>query len=99
MTGAIRLWCQAPLPAPAKAGGANRSCPVVNFSPVKQVNIKDRWYKPSIGPRASPMPAQPGARPPNQISIADMVNTDSAVSTVTMPAINPASPPSWRANT
>ncbi len=24
--------------------GANRSCPVVNFSPVKQVNIKGRWY-------------------------------------------------------
>ena len=23
---------------------ANRSCPVENFSPVKQVNIKDRWY-------------------------------------------------------
>ncbi len=45
MTGAIRLWCAAPLPAPAKAGGANRSCPVGNFSPVKQVNIKGRWYK------------------------------------------------------
>ncbi len=24
--------------------GANRSCSVVNFSPVKQVNINDRWY-------------------------------------------------------
>ncbi len=24
--------------------GANRSCPMVNFSPVKQVNIKGRWY-------------------------------------------------------
>ncbi len=28
--------------------GANRSCPVVNFSPVKQVNIEGRWYKPEI---------------------------------------------------
>ena len=26
--------------------GANRFCPVVNFSPVKQVNINDRWYEP-----------------------------------------------------
>ncbi len=25
-------------------GGANRSCPVVNFSPVKRVTIKDRIY-------------------------------------------------------
>ena len=25
--------------------GANRYCPVVNFSPVKQVHIKDRWYQ------------------------------------------------------
>jgi hypothetical protein len=24
--------------------GANRSCPVANFSPVKQVNINDPWY-------------------------------------------------------
>ncbi len=24
--------------------GANRSYPVANFSPVKQVNINDRWY-------------------------------------------------------
>ena len=24
--------------------GANRSCPVANFSPVKQVNISDPWY-------------------------------------------------------
>ena len=24
--------------------GAHRSCMVVNFSPVKQVTIKDRWY-------------------------------------------------------
>ncbi len=30
--------------------GANRSCPVVNFSPVKQVNIKGRWYQTSSGP-------------------------------------------------
>ncbi len=33
---AIRLW--------TAVHGANSSCPVVNFSPVKQVNIKDRWY-------------------------------------------------------
>ncbi len=33
---AIRLWCE--------HHGANRSCPVVNFSPVKQVNINDPWY-------------------------------------------------------
>ena len=26
-------------------GGAIRSCPVENFSPVKQVNINDRWYQ------------------------------------------------------
>jgi hypothetical protein len=25
--------------------GANRSCPVARFSPVKQVNIKDRRYQ------------------------------------------------------
>ncbi len=25
--------------------GANRSCPVSNFSPVKQVNINDPWYQ------------------------------------------------------
>ena len=24
--------------------GANRSCPVANFSPVKQVTINDPWY-------------------------------------------------------
>ena len=34
---AARLWCA--------HHGANRSCPVLNFSPVKQVNIRDRWYK------------------------------------------------------
>ncbi|MBN4083073.1 hypothetical protein JYU08_00140 [bacterium AH-315-B06] len=33
---AARLWCQ--------HHGANRSCPVANFSPVKQVTIKRRWY-------------------------------------------------------
>ncbi len=38
---AIHLWCAAP-----QIGhwGANRSYPVVNFSPVKQVTINDRWY-------------------------------------------------------
>ena len=34
---AIRLWY--------KYHGANRSYPVTNFSPVKQVNINDPWYK------------------------------------------------------
>ncbi len=34
---AIRLWYT--------YHGANRSCPVTNFSPVKQVNINDPWYK------------------------------------------------------
>ncbi len=32
----IRLWCT--------YHGANRSYPVANFSPVKQVNISDPWY-------------------------------------------------------
>ncbi len=41
MTGAIRLWCAAPQ---ISIWGANRSCPVANFSPVKQVTINDRWY-------------------------------------------------------
>ena len=40
---AVRLWCTHPQ---IDSWGANRSCPVVNFSPVKQVNINDRWYKP-----------------------------------------------------
>ena len=34
---AIRLWYT--------YHGANRSCPVANFSPVKQVTINDPWYK------------------------------------------------------
>ena len=34
---AIRLWYT--------YHGANRSYPVTNFSPVKQVNINDPWYK------------------------------------------------------
>ncbi len=33
---AIRLWYT--------YHGANRSYPVTNFSPVKQVNINDPWY-------------------------------------------------------
>ncbi len=33
---AIRLWYT--------YHGANRSCPVANFSPVKQVTISDPWY-------------------------------------------------------
>ena len=33
---AIRLWYT--------YHGANRSCPVANFSPVKQVTINDPWY-------------------------------------------------------
>ena len=32
----IRLWYT--------YHGANRSCPVANFSPVRQVNINDPWY-------------------------------------------------------
>ena len=38
---AIRLWYT--------YHGANRSCPVANFSPVKQVNINDPWYYLSTG--------------------------------------------------
>ncbi len=37
----IRLWYT--------YHGANRSCPVTNFSPVKQVNINVPWYKANSG--------------------------------------------------
>ena len=39
---AVRLWYT--------YHGANRSYPVTNFSPVKQVNINDPWYKIRITP-------------------------------------------------
>ena len=46
-TGASRSASGAPHP---RIGywGASRSCPMVKFSPVKQVNINDRWYQAAI---------------------------------------------------
>ncbi len=43
-------------------GGANRSCPVVTFSPVKQVDINAGWYDRS--PVAASRPTMPQRWPP-----------------------------------